>query len=138
MAYAQLFAYSVDQGTYSVDALPLPPISILELFPRSQKQVWLQFVSGGVCGKTSSCKIYEYMVTEQGSGKKKFNSLPNDKFLDWSKLKALADDKINVAEKLKFVLGRIERKPEFSHFSTMFSKGFFFKVAISRDCMVKC
>ena len=36
------------------------------------------------------------------------NSLPNDKFLDWSKLKAHADDKINLAEKLKFVLGRVE------------------------------
>ena len=30
------------------------------------------------------------------------------KFLDWSKLKAFADDKLNLAEKLKFVLGRIE------------------------------
>ena len=37
-----------------------------------------------------------------------FNSLPNDNFLDWFKLKALADDKIYVAEKLKFVLGRVE------------------------------
>ena len=27
-----------------------------------------------------------------------FNSLPNDKILDWSKLKAVADDKINVIE----------------------------------------
>ena len=34
------------------------------------------------------------------------NSLPNDKILDWSKLKAFADDKIKLAEKLKFVLGR--------------------------------
>ena len=34
---------------------------------------------------------------------KQFNSLPNDKLLDWSKLKAFADDKINVIEKLKFV-----------------------------------
>ena len=25
-----------------------------------------------------------------------FNSLPNDNFLDWSKLKAFADDKIDV------------------------------------------
>ena len=32
-----------------------------------------------------------------------FNSLPNDKILDWSKLKAFADDKINITEKLKFV-----------------------------------
>ena len=37
-----------------------------------------------------------------------FNSLPNDKFLDWSKLKGLADDKLNVAEKLKFALQRVE------------------------------
>ena len=37
-----------------------------------------------------------------------FNSLPNDKFLDWSKLKAFSDNKINVIVKLKFVLQRIE------------------------------
>ena len=37
-----------------------------------------------------------------------FNSLPNDKILDWSKLKAFADAKINVTEKLKFVKGRVE------------------------------
>ena len=35
-------------------------------------------------------------------------SLPNDKFLDLSKLKAFADDKINVTEKLKFVFGIVE------------------------------
>ena len=29
-----------------------------------------------------------------------FNSLPNDDFLDWSKLKAFSDDKINITEKL--------------------------------------
>ena len=37
------------------------------------------------------------------------NSLPNNKFLGWSKLKALADDKINGTEKWKFVLGRVEK-----------------------------
>ena len=37
-----------------------------------------------------------------------FNSLPNHKYLDWSKLKAFADDKINVTEKMKFVFGRVE------------------------------
>ena len=36
------------------------------------------------------------------------NPLPMNKFLDWSKLKELADDKINVTEKLNFVLGRVE------------------------------
>ena len=37
-----------------------------------------------------------------------FNSLPNDKILDWSKFKAFADDKINVNEQLKSGLGRVE------------------------------
>ena len=37
-----------------------------------------------------------------------FNSSPNKKIYDKSKLKAFADDKINVTEKLKFVLGRLE------------------------------
>ena len=37
-----------------------------------------------------------------------FNSLPFDKILDWSKFKAYADNKINVTEKLKFVLGSVE------------------------------
>ena len=36
------------------------------------------------------------------------NSLPNDKFLDGSKLQAFADNKINVTEKMKFVLERVE------------------------------
>ena len=36
------------------------------------------------------------------------NSLPNDNFLDWSEFKELADDKINMTEKLKFELGRVE------------------------------
>ena len=36
------------------------------------------------------------------------NSLPNHKISDWSKLKALADDKIYVPKKLKSVLAREE------------------------------
>ena len=36
------------------------------------------------------------------------NSLPNDKILHWSKLKAIADDKINVIEKLKCVKRWVE------------------------------
>ena len=38
----------------------------------------------------------------------KVNSLPNDTIVDWSKLKAFADDKISVTEKLNFVSGRVE------------------------------
>ena len=37
-----------------------------------------------------------------------FKSLPNDKFLDWSKFKAFVDDNINVTEKLKLVSGQVE------------------------------
>ena len=77
---------------------------------------------------------------------KKFNSLPNDKILDWSKLKAFADEKINVTEKLKFVLGRVEsivgkgENAGFQHFllfPQMFSKGLFLRVIKSRDCVEK-
>ena len=37
-----------------------------------------------------------------------FNPLPNDQFLDWSKLKAFADEKMNVTQKLNFVLESVE------------------------------
>ena len=37
-----------------------------------------------------------------------FNPLPNDNFFSWSESNELADDKINVTEKLKFVSGRVE------------------------------
>ena len=36
------------------------------------------------------------------------NPLPNNKLLPLTKLKEFADDKINVVQKLKFVLGRTE------------------------------
>ena len=51
-----------------------------------------------------------------------FNSVPNDKILDWFKLKAFAHNKINVTEKLKFVMRRVENIVEkgenagFQHF----------------------
>ena len=37
-----------------------------------------------------------------------FKPLPHDKSLDWSKLKAFADDMKTMAQKLKFVLGWVE------------------------------
>ena len=61
-----------------------------------------------------------------------FNFLPNDKVLDSIKLKALADDKLNVAQMvISDFHGKHCRKkrklglPEFSPFSTMFLKSFF-------------
>ena len=35
-------------------------------------------------------------------------SLPKDKFLEWCKSKAIADNKINMTEKVKFILERVE------------------------------
>ena len=58
--------------------------------------------------------IYFLALVENRVGTRKIdvvNSLPID---IWSKLNALTDDKINVTEELKFVLGRME----------MSSKGF--------------
>ena len=73
------------------------------------------------------------------------NPLPNDKILVWSKLKAYADDKIIVTEKLKIVLGRIENIVEkgenagyqhFLLFPQCFQKAYY-GVVKSRDCVVK-
>ena len=75
------------------------------------------------------------------------NPLSNDKFLDWSKLKAFAEYKINVIEKQKSfwelvenIVGKEENAglPAFSSFPTMFSKSFFLRVVRSWDCVVKC
>ena len=43
-------------------------------------------------GKSFACPLYIIKLKCTAC----FNSLPNDKNLDWSKFKALADDKINV------------------------------------------
>ena len=54
------------------------------------------------------------------------NSLPNDIILNLSKLKAFADDKLNVTQKLKFTLGRVDnivRKGE--NAGHLFSKAYF-------------
>ena len=60
-----------------------------------------------------------------------FKALPNDKILDWPKLKSLADDNLNVAKMMISLYGRAEnimvkrRKwwlPAFSPFPTMFSE----------------
>ena len=76
-----------------------------------------------------------------------FLTLPNNKMLDMSNFKAFADDKIILAQKLKFVLEKVENivgkgekcwLPPFSPFPTMFSKAFFPRGLKNQDCMVKC
>ena len=75
-----------------------------------------------------------------------FNSLPYDKNLDWSKLKALADDKIKVLKMIIFVFDSVENilgKGEnagyqhFLLFPQCFQKASFLGVVKSRDCVVK-
>ena len=66
-----------------------------------------------------------------------FDSIPNDKILDLSKLKAFAEEKINVTKEMKFVLGRKEniagkgKNAGYQHFL------FFpqcFKILLSQGC----
>ena len=75
-----------------------------------------------------------------------FNSLPNNKILDVTKLKACADDKLNVTRMTISLFNRVENivekgekcwLPAFSSFSAVFSKAIFFRVVKSRDCTVK-
>ena len=63
--------------------------------------------------------------------------LPYGNFLDCSKLKVFVDNKSSVAEKLKFVLGRVQHivgKGHNAGYPAMFSKGFYFRVVKSGLC----
>ena len=72
--------------------------------------------------------------------------LTNDKILDLSKLKAVADDQISVIQNFRIDLGRVENilgKGEkcwlaaFSPFPIILSKALILKVVKSQDCVVK-
>ena len=83
-----------------------------------------------------------------------FNSLPNNKILALSKLKAFADDMFNVVQMMQFFLDRVENNvgkgenagyieniagkglSAFSPFPAMFSKGLFFRVKKTQDLCV--
>ena len=67
-------------------------------------------------------------------------------YLDLSKLKTFADDKINLTEKTEICFGKGRKHcwkrrkcwlPAFSPYPTMFSKCFCSEVVKSRDCVVK-
>ena len=74
------------------------------------------------------------------------NSLLNDKISDLYKLKAFADGKIHVTQRLKFVLGRVENivgkgenagNQHFLLFTQCFLQGIFLVFIESRDSAVK-
>ena len=87
-------------------------------------------------------QAFSFRVVKDGIVWERINSLPNEKFLDWAKLKAFADNKINVTEKLKFILARVENFvgkrdnagfQHFLHFPQCFQKAFYtgsFKVGV--------
>ena len=95
--------------------------------------------------KQESANLFHSNESEILSYSEKVNSVPNDKILDWSKLKAFADDKIKVLKMMIFVFDRIENdvgKGEiagYQHF-LLFAQCFyraFYPWSLSRDCVVK-
>ena len=63
-----------------------------------------------IVGDLSLAKIYEQWFVRQGlndSGKGIITVI-SDKILEYSKFKALADDKINVTKNLKILYGSVE------------------------------
>ena len=74
------------------------------------------------------------------------HSFPNNKILNWSKLKAFADDTLKVAKMMISLNDRVENTvgkgenagyQHFLLFQQCFSKAFLFRVVKSRDCVVK-
>ena len=70
-----------------------------------------------------------------------FNSLPNAKLLDWSKLKAFASDKLYLSEKLKYAFGRVKKivgkgDQHFILFPQCSQKASF-QGSLNWDCVVK-
>ena len=63
------------------------------------------------------------------------NPLPNDKFLDWFKLRVLADNKIKVIGKNEICFGK-DRKYCGKRRKYWLPKHFIFKVVKSQDCVV--
>ena len=51
------------------------------------------------------CYVFQSLFFQ---GRKRFNALPSGKILDWPKLKAIADKKINVAEMMISLSDRVE------------------------------
>ena len=74
------------------------------------------------------------------------NSLPNDKISDPLQIKSVLTQRNHCNLKIEILLG-MDRKhcvkrrkcwlPAFSPFPAIFSRGFFFRVVKSRDCVVK-
>ena len=69
------------------------------------RNYWDYFI---VCRSLRACLEEVPLTSKTKNVTTNINSSPNNKILGWSKLKAFADDKIHMTEKLKFVLERVE------------------------------
>ena len=95
---------------------PKPPTTFLTCFCRGERQNYARKKSRLNRGSNSQPPGHESdtLTTEppgrgQSSGDGNtsltyINSLPNNKILNWFKLKVFADDKINLTKKLNFIL----------------------------------
>ena len=75
------------------------------------------------------------LMSSPYSSKTWLNSLPNNNFFRLIQIERLADDIINVTEKLKFCFGT-DRKQCGEKKKMLFSKDFFFKIVESHDCVL--
>ena len=71
------------------------------LFPQCFQKVCFQRASEGIT-------VWEWVKEDIVLILVLLSPLPNEKFLDWSKLKAFADDEIKVLKMMNFVLNRVE------------------------------
>ena len=106
----------------------------------------LKIFDAAICQTTGFQTVFRNWRHLQTTNRMQLNSLPNDNILDWSKFKAFADDKINVTKNNEIYFGKGRKHcgkrkkcwlPAFSPFPTMFSKGSFFRVVKSQDCVGK-
>ena len=95
-----------------------------------------RFFSGQFYRRPKVYLFYSELLLQQSEFKLKFNSILNDKILDMTNLKALADDKINVTQMTISAFDRVEKivgKGEnagYQHFLLFQKASFLGKVAI--------
>ena len=73
-----------------------------------------------------STAVPDYMYLYSVTRIEGINSLPNNNFLDWTKFKAFADDKLNVAKIVIYFFDRVENimgKGENAVFKRLLSQG---------------
>ena len=97
--FSKAFFSSVDKTCFRNEERG--PLSVKKNFKKCKN--CLKLAIGNITQRLS--KAVDMLTSECGYS---LNSLPNDKIVDQSNLKALAEGNINVIQNLKFVVGRVE------------------------------